>query len=554
MHWKSSLLDNTVLHYLNDEEWKEQTKNVKSILTDDLLAASVERLPESYGAERERLRQIMSARVNSLDQISEDFRAELLDHGLVNASDDADSIIITQLEDRVHIKVIGDYDGKERNVKFDGDFFEKSTSRIWIYGHEGNDIFVVQGKSKSSIKILLIGGYDYDRYYSQENFGNVTIIDDHSEESVSKSTDIKYRLIKDKTVHELSRFDLLPQHKFLLPTLGFNSDNGFKLGAQYTWNNSGFKSKNSHTIGASYLTTRASTEIFYKYRSFDNLTNTGRYANAYWSGPRRQLSYYGGNNSSNERETDFYDVSLKDVQIEYGRTKKLSTITELNLGLYGWSVEVDEDLNLGVERFINIPGVVDPESFDRQYFVGSKFGIEFENFNDVFKPSRGARIMLGSNYRYDLKNKSSNIKFAFEYDYYKTLVNNERLIFSTKVRANHMFGDYYFYEGFQLGGTDLLRGSINGRYTGRTLVAQNNNLHWKIFDKISDSFFPCSFGISGAFDHGRVWTDEESNDVWHYSYGGGVWVAPLDKFVISTSYYQSDEDSYQVRVLFNWQF
>ncbi|PZR28897.1 MAG: hypothetical protein DI538_24445, partial [Azospira oryzae] len=42
-----------------------------------------------------------------------------------------------------------------------------------------------------------------------------------------------------------------------------------------------------------------------------------------------------------------------------------------------------------------------------------------------------------------------------------------------------------------------------------------------------------TLGITGSFDYGRVWESNDPSDNWHYSYGGSIWIAPVDVLVIS---------------------
>ena len=53
---------------------------------------------------------------------------------------------------------------------------------------------------------------------------------------------------------------------------------------------------------------------------------------------------------------------------------------------------------------------------------------------------------------------------------------------------------------------------------------------------------PASFGVNAFFDEGRVWADNQSSRIWHYGYGGGVWISPLDRFVVSGNYAMSENN------------
>jgi len=297
MYWMSSLLDNTLLHNLTAEQWNEQTKFVKQNLTTEILQTAVNKLPLSYGEDRADILDKLKSRVNDIDNTSKIFRSELLEHGVVKCSSENDSIYINLKKKSIHIKVIADHDEKNKNIKFDGIFNSESTDRIWIYGLEGKDVFVVNGES-SNIDLTIIGGYGKDTYLSKIKHPSVTIVDDQNRNEVKQQTKEDYREVQHKSIHDFTRFDLIPQHRFFMPMSGYDTDNGVLIGGGYTWINRGFKNITTHKLSASYLTQRQSSLLEYTLNFHDELDRSGRYFMGRWSGPKRQIRYYGGNNST----------------------------------------------------------------------------------------------------------------------------------------------------------------------------------------------------------------------------------------------------------------
>jgi len=402
--------------------------------------------------------------------------------------------------------------------------------------------------SKNKINIVLIGGYGRDKIIAEGNMDNVRYIDDQSEEELDGIKGLSYQYSTDKEIFDIDRFDLVPTYRYFLPILSYNADNGLEIGASANWIKSGFKSSSTHQLGLSYMTARNSSLLNYNYQNKDNLTNRGKYLNAHWSGIRRQLNYFGGNESLNLEERDFYDVDLSDLRIETGLNYYLNKISQLSLGIYGWQIKVDDE----EDTFISTSNAINPSVFDNQYFGGSKMALELVNFNDPFIPTRGARLGLSADYKYNLSAKRSNLSLQLDYEYYKDLY-KEKLILSTKVRAGHIIGQSYFYEQFQLGGQDFLRGFFNQRFTGRSMVAHNTNLHLTVFSDLFKQSFPIDIGVSGSFDHGRVWNKGEETSLWHHNYGVGVWVAPLQLIIFSAGMHISSEEAL-LRISFGWSF
>ena len=105
-----------------------------------------------------------------------------------------------------------------------------------------------------------------------------------------------------------------------------------------------------------------------------------------------------------------------------------------------------------------------------------------------------------------------------------------------------------FYFAPTLGQTKGLRGFFPFRFRGTSSFYQMTDLRWEIFSTRNVAV-PFSLGIFGGFDYGRVWLEEENSDQWHNSYGGGIWIAPLDFFVLSFGLHHSVEQNlFQFRV------
>ena len=49
------------------------------------------------------------------------------------------------------------------------------------------------------------------------------------------------------------------------------------------------------------------------------------------------------------------------------------------------------------------------------------------------------------------------------------------------------------------------------------------------------------FGLVAFIDDGRVWMPGEQSDKWHVGYGGGVLLAPFNRFTFSATYGISEE-------------
>jgi hemolysin activation/secretion protein len=98
---------------------------------------------------------------------------------------------------------------------------------------------------------------------------------------------------------------------------------------------------------------------------------------------------------------------------------------------------------------------------------------------------------------------------------------------ATRVVGTATFGDVPYFEAAFIGGSHSVRGLPRGRYTGNQSLLGNLDLRWRL--SRVQFVMPWDFGLLGLADVGRVFVSGEHSDVWHPSYGGGIWLALLDR-------------------------
>ena len=108
------------------------------------------------------------------------------------------------------------------------------------------------------------------------------------------------------------------------------------------------------------------------------------------------------------------------------------------------------------------------------------------------------------------------------------------------VQGTHVTGEPEFYQYASIGGSQNMRGFVRDRFWGQTGFYNTNELRW--ITNFRTYIMNGKIGLIGFVDDGRVWMPNENSDVWHVGYGGGVLLAPFNKFALSVSYGISDED------------
>ena len=115
------------------------------------------------------------------------------------------------------------------------------------------------------------------------------------------------------------------------------------------------------------------------------------------------------------------------------------------------------------------------------------------------------------------------------------------LVLATKLGGEAILGDdFELYHAAQLGGGHSLRGFRKERFTGKYSLYQNTDLRLQL-GKFKTSVIPLKYGITGGFDYGRVWVDDDTSDKWHNSVGGSFWISGLETFTANLGYYGSSD-------------
>ena len=116
-----------------------------------------------------------------------------------------------------------------------------------------------------------------------------------------------------------------------------------------------------------------------------------------------------------------------------------------------------------------------------------------------------------------------------------------RTVVALRFGAGVNFGKYEFFQSQFLSGTENLRGYRKYRFAGDKMFY--NNLDVRIRLKNYQGYlFTGSYGILLFHDIGRVWLDGEKSGRWHNGYGGGLWVSPANRVVLTASLMNSKEN------------
>lgn len=549
--------DNNFLNELTWEDWSKIAKDIQANMTDEVIEEAVNRLPkEIYAKEADKIRAGLRARRDDLMKYARKYY-ELTNKTVeILGSDNSDLFVVVRGE-QGFTTVTGyksNKRGEQKEQFYQRVFDPEITEEIRIFGLDNQDFFRVEGEAKKGIKVRLIGGYEEDTFTDNSKvggFGKKTIVHDNLGPNIVEGNgETKDKRSSLTLQNSLIYFKDELYQNYVVPfaVAGFNPDDGVALGAKVDFHTFPYRKSNLQSFSASYFF--ATNAFSFGYRGdfesiFNNQWDLLLEAEVY--GPQFQRNYFGfGNDTKRIIPSDFGENEL-----DYHRTRmsKISVMPQLKneffaknyfaFGLIAESIEIERTAG----RFIGTGEVdVDPEVFDRNYFAGLGGELVFDFVDSALNPENGLKFRANANVRTDVSNTSRTYaNLGTSLTFYNGWGEPRRLVLASKVGWSQNLGDYYFYQGVTLGGNDNLRGHRRDRFTGNSAFYQNTDLRLRLGTS-QNNFIPFSYGILGGFDYGRVWEDDDDSELWHYGYGGGLWLSPVNAVILNLSYFRSRED------------
>jgi outer membrane protein assembly factor BamA len=215
---------------------------------------------------------------------------------------------------------------------------------------------------------------------------------------------------------------------------------------------------------------------------------------------------------------------------------------------------LEEDENQGKLVSTEPTGIPASELYEKNMFAGAQLGLEINNRNSLAMPTRGFALDAGIRTLFPL-NKESNTVSQLHTDMrlFASFKTKATLVYAFRLGGGHTFGKYAFPQAQYLSGVNNLRGYRRDRFAGRTMMYQNSEIRWKVAD-FKTYLFPGSFGIFVFNDVGRVWHYGEKSTDCHVGNGGGIWISPLRRIVLTAAYTRSKEEKGLPLITLGFQF
>ncbi|WP_031529086.1 metallophosphoesterase [Dyadobacter crusticola] len=543
--WSARMMDRTFLNSLSWEQWEEQVKFIQAHLTDEVIRSAFSAWPEkARETAAPAIIKSITTRRDNLMRIARSHYEFLAKSVNVIGSDEKERFVVERMDD-AHTSVTVSEINKKGQLKkqtFHRVFETGLTEVVTLYGNGDEDEFLIKGDVKRGIKIRIVGGTGNDLVADSSQVhsgGRKTIVyDDLKENRISAGPETKDKRTNNYGFNTYERRSAESNYDILLPIpiAGYNPDDGLFLGGNVSLTKYGFKKEpyaSIQTFGASFAFNTLAFRVNYTGDFINAFKKFDFYLDTHYRGPTYAFNYAGIGNESVRpvQDPNFYRVRQSSLYVFPAIKKRFAgTSGFIALGPYA---EVN-DIQATAGRFITSPeNGLDTDIFERKYYSGAKFLIDFNGVDHISTPHRGMRFNAAFNWTSNLNTGYNFAALRAQLSYYTPLDSRENIILATQLGTGVNFGDgYEFFQMPVIGGRQGLRGYRTERFYGTSSFWHATDLRVRLGSSTNPAL-PLTYGVFGSFDHGRVWLEDNPSSNWHFNYGGGIWLAPVDMVTIA---------------------
>ncbi|MGO3182923.1 MAG: phosphoesterase [Aequorivita sp.] len=542
-------LDHALIQNYGREAWLKEATIIQNSITDAVVDSAFNDMPvEVQDETAAEIKQKLKGRRDNIVKIAAEYYDYLAKLQIVTGTNKDDYFEITRLpEGKTNIKAYRIKKGEKADVMIDRTFYSNETKEIWVYGLDDDDVFEVKGKGNKPIFIRLMGGQNND-IYKITNGRKVKVYDQKSKKNtIEEKGGAAFRLTDNYDFNTYDPKKNIQSVNLLLPAFGYNPDDGFKLGLSDTFTINGFQRNpfsQQHRLALGYFFATNSFMADYE-AEFANIFGSWNFLiGGYFKNPNFSENYFGYGNETRNLEYEF-DIGKNYNRVRIGgyggsfgikKNSPYGSIFEFKASLEGIKVEGTPD------RFITDfnPG---PTELDKtKYFITVEGKYQYESYDNKVNPTRGMDFSLVAGGTKNIKECSCAFGYLRpEIIFYNALTRNRKLVLKTDIQGQFNIGNNYeFYQAAQLGSDTGLRSYRKERFTGKTAAAGGADLRYS-FNKFRTALTPIQIGVFAGYDLGRVWVPNDTSDVWHSSYGGGIWVNTADLLSGTFNLFTGDE-------------
>lgn len=529
-------LDKALIKKADESTWLAQAELLQKEITDEIIEKAFLNVPiEIQDKTLEDIKQKLKGRRGNLLDIAKRYSDYLEELVILTATDKDDYIEVTRTGDKeTRVQIWRIKDDKKADVIVDRTYNRDLTKEIWIYGLDDKDIFEVNGKANNLIYTRLIGGQGNDTYVIN-NGRRIKVYDHKSKKNTiekNKGGQLKFTDIYKSNLYDFKKF--ITKTGMITPSLGFNPDDGFKIGVALTKTIKGFERNpfsQQHKFRGGYYFATEGFDFRYDGKFANIFGEWNLHVGGIYTSENFTNNFFGiGNetiNNDDDLELDFNRVKTSILGVNIGAMKSSGYGSDYGFRAVFEGIKLDDTEGRFITDFVPAS---DTEFYDRRYFTALETEFNYHSADDEIATSRGMDFNIVAGTKTEIEEFNNIFGYVNAHlGFYNALSVNRKLVLKTDIRTQLRFGDdFLFYQAANIGdGGAGLRGYRTERFTGKNSLVTNADIRYS-FNSFKTGWFPIQIGVFTGVDVGRVWVKNDTSKRWNNSYGGGFWVAAAD--------------------------
>lgn len=553
--------DRTFMNALNREDFIAMAKDLQQRMTDEVIDEAFKLWPQEIRDldEAEIKRKLKSRRAKWVEYAGKHYD-HIYKEVTIPGTYDKDIFEVESLPNN-KLSVTVYHEKKTEKHKIYSHIIDGNvTKEVRLFGLKKKDQFTLTGTEKSSIKIRIIGGSGGDQVNNNSKGLNV-IVYDRPDGMTLTGNAVKSEIKDEDGINSYDRKDWKLDRFLQFPMITFYTDEGIGMSYNIWWKKYGFRTnpyKSNNTLSFAYFW--ANRAFIAKYNGhFPNaLGNKWDFGlNVLAAGPTFTQFFYGlGNEYINfgDQFPEINDASSRSFHIVKGTRIDINPQIVRSIGKTS-SFRINpsfEFFNLKDSdddpRFYLLPESSLPAfAFEEKLYGALGLGFNSTRIDNAVVPTRGFIFDVNADYKLNLKNSDfSNLTLTGNLTTYVPFDQQRTVVIASNIGGAYTWGDTEFFHVNYLASPSRLRGFRSNRFAGEGIFYHATDLRIQVSK--GRGAFPVSLGIFGSFDYGRAWfegDDFEGNDAdkWHTSFGGGIFLTPLDMIGFKLGYYVGRDDT-----------
>ncbi|WP_439128423.1 metallophosphoesterase [Polaribacter sp.] len=549
------LLDIRFIKESDKKVWDAQVAIIQKNLTDKVIETAFKKFPKEVNdATILDIKRKLKGRRKNLQKISDKYFKYLNNFQVITGTNKDDYFEIERFANN-DTKITGYRikGGKKEDIIHQRRYKANVTSEIWLYGLDDDDIFVANGvNGNNPIKLRIIGGLNNDTYEINVP-KNIKVYDQKSKPNTFKTKNIYKKITDDYRTNTYSYRKLKNKANLISPTIGYNPDDGVKIGLKNTSIINGFERNpftSRHILEGGYFFATNGFELKYNGEFANIIDRFNLGVNAQFTSPNYAINFFGyGNNSYNPQSEDLENRDYNRVKI---KQFKVGTFLKWKGELGARFMIATNFFSFDVERtnnrFLETQFAPENRIFKTQNFFNAETSYSYKHSDNPAFPTLGIsfKALLGHT-----RNLEENRNFSYantSLGITHKLIPNGKLVLASKVDGYFIFGsNFEFYQAATIGANNGLRGYRNERFAGKNSFYQTTDIRYNI-SNLRTAILPINLGVFGGFDYGRVWDTPniigilpKSSKTFNTSYGAGIFINAANMLTGNLGVFNSDD-------------